>query len=193
MVVSAATEKRRAKQRERLAELGIDLHERPRTGRNKFHAVSATYKGERYDSSGEAEFARSLDLLAQAGKITDWERPKAIAVERCPKCLALPRDPCIGPKGEPIETLHRDRISYKPDFYIVGAQPTPMAVLPPVPTGWFVDYKGSEITETAAWRLKVKLWRLYIPFELRVVYKDGTEKVVCTGNEAIQERLTHGN
>lgn len=188
-MTTAATEKRSAKQRERLAALGIDLHEKPRTGRNKFHAVNATYKGERYDSAGEAEYARDLDLAVSAGNITDWERPKPIGLATCGKCLALPGEACLNAKGEHLEGFHKDRITYRPDFYVIGAKPTQMAVLPPMPTSWYVDFKGSKITETAAWRIKVRLWKLCIPFELRVVYASGEEKVVCTGNEAIQERL----
>lgn len=189
MPVSAATAKRRAKQRERLAGIGIDLHERVTTGRNKFHAVSATYRGERYDSAGEAEYAQGLDLKMMKGEITDWERPKPVAVAACGKCLALAGEACIDAKGRHLETFHKERITYKPDFFIVGTKPTEMLTLRAMPTGYYVDYKGSRITETAAWRIKVRLWKLYVPHELRVAYGDGTEKVVCTGADAIQERI----
>lgn len=191
-MVTPATERKRAKDRARLAELGIDLVERPRSAHAKFHNVSATYKGERYDSAGEAQYAQRLDLMAAAGEIADWERAKAIAVATCGKCLASPGRPCLSAKGVEIEAFHRERVTYKPDFYIVGVKPTSMTTLKPIPTGYFLDYKGSTITETAAWRIKVRLWRLYIPYELRVAYSDGAEKVVCTGNDAIQERLKNG-
>lgn len=169
-MVTPATVKRRAAQRERLSGLGIDLHEKPK-GRNKFHNVPATFRGERYDSAGEAEYAQKLELMRVAGEIADWERPKPIILLDAPKA--------------------GDRISYRPDFYVIRNAPTEFAALKPMPTGYYVDYKGSRATETPLWRVKVKLWRQKIPHELRVVYPDGSEKIVATGNEAIQER-PHG-
>jgi uncharacterized protein DUF1064 len=157
--VSAATEKRHADQRARLAERGIDLHEKPRSSRSKYHNVTAYYKGQRYDSAGEAEYARMLDLGCAAGSITDWERPKPFVLLDAPK--------------------PRDRVTYKPDFYVI----------PKAGMSYYVDYKGSAMTETASWRIKVKLWKQKIPFELRVAYPNGEEKVVCTGDEAIAARL----
>lgn len=191
-MVTPATERKRAKEKARLAALGITLIEKPSSGYAKFNNVWALYKGEKYQSAGEAEHAWRLDMLALAKKITDWERPKAIAVEACIQCLAGPREPCKNAKGLPIETLHRDRLKYKPDFYVVAAEPTDMMTLKPMATGYYIDYKGGEITETEPWRIRVRLWKLHVPFELRVAYRDGTEKVVCTGNDAIQERLKNG-
>jgi hypothetical protein len=42
--------------------------------RRKFRNVPAVYGGQRYDSTGEAEYARQLDLRNAAGAIRDWRR-----------------------------------------------------------------------------------------------------------------------
>jgi hypothetical protein len=42
--------------------------------RRKFRNVPALYGGQRYDSTGEAEYARRLDLRKAAGDIRDWRR-----------------------------------------------------------------------------------------------------------------------
>lgn len=154
--LSKAVQRNRAKVQERMAALGIQLRgmtypDNPSAGGPKFHNVKAFYKGESYDSAGEAEYAARLDLRCASGEIVDWERPKPIVLLDAPKA--------------------RDRVTYRPDFYVI----------PNVGFGYYVDYKGSRITETAAWRIKVKLWKQNerLP-ELRVAYPTGEEKVVCS-------------
>jgi hypothetical protein len=127
--------------------LGIDLTFSDTT--SKYHNTRATYRGEQYDSAGEAAYAAKLDLRCKSGELIDWERP----------------GPMILVDGD----KPRDRITYKPDFYVIPAEGN----------SFFVDFKGSRITETEAWRLKVKLWKKAISFELRVAYPSGEEKVVA--------------
>lgn len=123
--------------------------------RAKFNQVKAVYKGEKYDSLGEAEYAAKLDLMQSSGQISHWERPK----------------PVVLLEGRTA----RDRVTYKPDFrvYPVSANAKP----------YMVDYKGSHVTMTAAWRIKVKLWRAKCPdIELRVAFPDGSEQIVSPGS-----------
>jgi hypothetical protein len=48
---------------------------RPELARpNKYHARRTEHEGEWYDSAGEAEYARHLDLLQAAGAIRAWRR-----------------------------------------------------------------------------------------------------------------------
>src|SRR6266511_1010249 len=115
----------------------------------KYHNTRGTYRGMTFDSLGEAEYAAKLDVLVTAGELVDWEQPKPVVLVDAPKA--------------------RERITYKPDFWVCPADST---------YSYYVDYKGSRITETAVWKLKVKLWRQHVPHELRVAYADGTEKVV---------------
>jgi len=143
--LNAALRKARLEQRARQIDAGL-LPSKP----GKFHNVKTVYRGERYDSIGEAEYACKLDQMEKAGTIAYWQRGTPMVLVDAPRA--------------------RDRITYKPDFWIM---PT---------TGWsyFVDYKGSRVTETAAWRIKVKLWKQKYPTdELRVAYPDGSEKVVA--------------
>ena len=42
--------------------------------RNKFGAIPTTYKGIKYHSKKEAEYAKKLDLLVKAKKISSWTR-----------------------------------------------------------------------------------------------------------------------
>lgn len=123
---------------------------------NKFHAVKTVYRGHTYDSIGEAEFAAWLDRAFAAGAIASWEVPKRILLLDAPKA--------------------RDRVYIEPDFYIV-------------PLGnafsFYVDYKGSRVTETPVFRLKVKLWKQTQAQPLWVVSPDAagnwTWKVVAPG------------
>lgn len=130
----------------------------PRSSRAKFHNTRCTYNGMTFDSLGEAEYAHKLDLLVQSGEVVAWEQPPPVVLVDAAKA--------------------RDRITYRPDFHVIPRE------------GWsyYVDYKGSRITETAAWKLKVKLWRQNVPFELRVAYPGGEEKVVCTGDDSANDR-----
>ena len=157
----------------------------------KFHNAKTTYNGVAYDSLGEAEYAAKLDMLRKTGAIVDWERPKPVVVDdRCLTCGAVPGEPCRSPKtGKPMATYHQPRMVYTPDFYVVAAELSPgLGVLSPSPHGYYVDYKGSRITETPLWRRKVIQWRKNVPHELRVAYPDGTEKVVATGLECFGGR-----
>lgn len=142
----AAVKQARLEQRARLIGAGLDLAPR----RGKFNNAHCTYRGERYDSIGEAEYAHKLDILLNSGQIKLWQRGTAMVLVDAPKA--------------------RDRITYKPDFWIVPASGY----------SYFVDYKGSKATETAAWKIKVKLWKQRYPKdELRVVYPDGSTKIVA--------------
>jgi hypothetical protein len=118
--------------------------------------LKTPYKGETYDSKGEAAYAWFLDQKVKTGQIVVWMRPKPIVVLDASRA--------------------RDRVTFKPDFWVVTSGGY----------SYYVDYKGSTQTETAAWKLKVKLWRRAVPFELRVAYPDGTEKVVATGNDVLE-------
>lgn len=42
--------------------------------RNKFNAVPKVYKGVKYHSTKEADYAKKLDILKKAKKIISWER-----------------------------------------------------------------------------------------------------------------------
>lgn len=147
----------------------------------KYHNVKTTYNGVLYDSKGEAEYAMKLDLRKRAGDISDWGRPIALAVDdRCLSCRAMPAQACVDGKGRLLAGYHRDRMTYKPDFWI----------LPNAGSMYYVDFKGQgrngrRVTETAAFRIKVRQWRKNIRAELRVAYKSGEEKVVATGKEAV--------
>jgi hypothetical protein len=84
------------------------------TAPTKYHAVPTEYRGERYDSRGEAEYARRLDALRAAGAIRDWRRGRVWVL------LAAPR--------------RRDRITLRPDFEVWDdAEPGGFRV---------VDFKG---------------------------------------------------
>lgn len=159
--LSARTAAKRAELRARLTALGVELAvvDKLAGGKRegKFHNVKATYNGETYDSAGEAEYAWKLDQRLKAGEIVHWERPSAFLLLDAPKA--------------------RDRITYKPDFWII---PAPAGDSPRDYTwSYYVDFKGSHITETTAWRMKVKLWKQTVPFELRVAYPDGSERTVA--------------
>lgn len=118
--------------------------------RNKYNQVRTTLNGEHYDSLGEAEYANKLNLWIQAGEIVAWTRPAAIVLLDAPTI--------------------RGRITYKPDFQIWPNLSDKF---------YYVDYKGSKVTETPSWRLKVKMWAQKVPHELRVAYPSGEEKTVC--------------
>ena len=56
-------------------EAGAPGMTRPAVARpHKYHAKRTAYAGAWYDSAGEAEYARRLDLLKAAGAIHDWRR-----------------------------------------------------------------------------------------------------------------------
>lgn len=64
----------------------------------RYAAVRTEYAGAVYDSRGEAEYARRLDLLKAAGQITDWRRGTPWVL------LDAPR--------------RADRITYRPDYHV---------------------------------------------------------------------------
>lgn len=125
--------------------------------RGKFNNTKTSYLGETYDSLGEAEQAHKFTLQLLSKEILAWERPKAITLVKGPK--------------------YRDCVTYKPDFMVTELGGKII----------YYDYKGSAATETDAWKIKVKIWRQTIPYELRVIYPTGEQRVVATGNE-----VTHG-
>lgn len=145
----------RLAQRARLIDAGVV----PSKGKNKYNRVKVQYKGEMYDSLGEAEHAASLDLDLSLGRITAWGRPGPIILLDAPT-----------PRG---------RITYRPDFWTLPLNASKV---------YYTEFKGSRVnpktgkrstpTETEAFRIRVKLWQRFIPYELRVVYSDGASKVV---------------
>jgi hypothetical protein len=149
--------------------------------RSKFSSVETTYRGMTFKSLGEAEYAAKLDMLVKAGEIVDWEQPRGVPVDdRCLICGASARLPCRTKTGSEMVGFHKQRMTYQPDFYVIPRQGY----------SYYVDYKGRDKrtgktpTETPIWRRKVIQWRKNVPFELRVAYPDGTEKVVARGDEA---------
>lgn len=130
--------------------------------RNKYNQVRTTLNGVKYDSLGEAEYASKLNLRVQSGEIVAWTRPPAIVLLDAPTV--------------------RGRITYKPDFQIWPNLSDRF---------YYVDYKGSKITETPTWRLKVKMWAQKIPHELRVAYPSGEEKTVCPARSTSQSYLNN--
>lgn len=177
-MVTAATARKHAAHRARLEKLAISIIDKPRTGRNKFHAVPCVYNGVTYQSSGEAEIAQSLDLKVKAGLITAWEGQRRVPLMDCVQCRARGWHPCVNAKGLTIKTIHQCRVYYKVDFW----------VLPVDGNSYYLEYKGGEITETTTWKNKVKQWRALVPFELRVRYANGSERVLATGSEAFTDR-----
>lgn len=135
-------------------------------GRRKFHNTPTIYKGERYDSIGEAEYAAKLDARVASGELIDWERQKVVVLVDAPTARA--------------------RITMKVDFWVLPATSE---------FGHFVEYKGSAATETPVFKLKVRLWKQNVPHELRVAYKTGEERVIATGNEcfAYRDALARAN
>jgi hypothetical protein len=164
-------EARRLRLERRAALIGAGVEVGPR---NKNRSVRTLYRGEAYDSLGEAEYAAKLDMLVKAGAVVDWERPARMAIDdRCLTCGATARLPCRSKTGSELAGFHRPRMTYKPDFYVIPKYPEP---------SYYVDFKGRILR---GWNRTVTQWRKNIPFELRVAFADGTEKVVATGNECL--------
>ena len=130
-------------------EAGTGAPAPPRRGaraRHKYGARRTAYGGAWYDSRGEAEYARRLDLLKAAGAIHDWRRGGEWVLLDAP------------PGGR-----RRDRITLRPDFEVWPA-PGRVEVR---------DFKG---VETAVFRLKAKLWKAHYPdVPLVVARADGSE------------------
>lgn len=68
---------------------------------SKYGAIRTEYGGQVYDSRGEAEHARRLDLLKAAGAIRDWRRGTAWVLVDAPR--------------------RADRITYTPDYHVWAA------------------------------------------------------------------------
>lgn len=117
--------------------------------RGKYNAAKTTYRGEVYDSRGEAERAMALDFLLAAGEIDSWTRGRS-------RVLA---PPCAKPGGG------RDRaITYKPDFEVRKGEEF-----------WCEDFKGRS---TEGFRLRLRLWwRVYPTVKLWIVRADGTRSL----------------
>ena len=130
---------------------------------NKFNAINTTYRGEKYASLGEAECAAWLDWRVAAGELVTWERGRSFVLQK-------------GKHGV-------DKLTYKPDFYAIPVAPQDGGVFRrPFDGGYWIDYKGGHITETEAFKIRVKLWRRNVRRELRIVTKnrDGwQERVIC--------------
>lgn len=115
---------------------------------HKYHARRTAYDGAWYDSHGEAEYARRLDLLKAAGAIHDWSRGREWVLLDTP------------PGGS-----RRDRITLRPDFEVWDT---------PDRDGFrVIDFKGMVTRE---FRLKAKLWKARYPdIPLVVAWADGSE------------------
>lgn len=117
--------------------------------RNKFGAKrtgSLAFGGRVFDSKGEKERAEQLLLMEKAGFIT-------------------------GLKLQPTVLLTEAEISYKPDFYYVENDGTPV----------YEDFKG---VESERFRIIKKLWAHYGPEHLLITKKRGPNKFV------VQKRIT---
>lgn len=113
---------------------------------HKYHARRTEYAGAVYDSRGEAEYARHLDLLKVAGVIHDWRRGGEWVLLDAP------------PGGN-----RRERITLRPDFEVWPA-PGRLEVR---------DFKG---VVTAVFRVKARLFkRRYPNVPLIIVRADGSE------------------
>jgi len=81
-MVTAATKKHHAEVEARFAAMGITLVPGKR---NKMGNRTAYYRGEKYDSCLEAEYAAHLDLQQKLGVVIDWERQVPVTVLDGPK------------------------------------------------------------------------------------------------------------
>lgn len=112
----------------------------------KYRNRRTEYGGVVWDSAGEADYARHLDVLKAAGQIHDWGRGYRIQL--------LPAIAIAGGKAQ--------RTVYIPDFFVK---------LTPLNVAYFIDFKG---VQTPIFRLKMRLLKDKHP-EIRVllVTKDG--------------------
>lgn len=117
----------------------------------RFNNRRTEYRGQVYDSADEAARAAMLELLRMAGKIERWER---------------------GAKQSLIDLGPGKRVTYKPDFIVIGKEGQ----------RWAEDVKGTKnkdgrtvaITVTREFRIKALLWETRFPnLPLRVVNRDG--------------------
>jgi len=150
MNAAARAALKRAQLQSRVDAISGELAAEPRK-RGKFNNVHAIYKGEKYDSIGEAEYAFLLDTKLKAKQIKAWTRGKPVVLLQA-------------------VTL-RGRITYCPDFCVMLNDGTVR----------FYDYKGSHVTMTQAWRLKVKMWNATQKDPLWVVFQSGEEYEVAAG------------
>jgi hypothetical protein len=156
----------RLERRAALIDAGIETGKR-----TKNNNVKTTYRGQTYDSLGEAEYAAKLDMLVKAGEVAWWERQHRLPIDdRCLTCGATGQLPCRTKSGAEIVSFHKERMTAKIDFYVVPMQGN----------SYYLDFKGRLLR---GWNRIVIQWRKNVPFELRIAFKDGTEKVVATGDE----------
>lgn len=112
----------------------------------KYRNRKTEYGGVTWDSAGEAEYARHLDMLKAAGHIHDWGRGYRIEL--------LPAIAIAGGKAT--------RTVYVPDFFVKF---TPQMV------AYFIEFKG---VQTAVFRLKMRLLKNKHPnIRVLLVTKDG--------------------
>lgn len=156
-----ASLKRKNRLEARVSAIGANL---TLSTNNKYNALNTTYRGERYASLGEAECAAWLDWRVAAGELVAWERGRTFVIQK-------------GKRG-------LDQLLYTPDFYAIPVESQDGGVFKkPFDGGYWIDYKGGHITETEAFKIRVKLWRRNVRRELRIVThskREGwKEKVVC--------------
>lgn len=108
---------------------------------SKYRARKTEYGGQTYDSAAEAQYAERLELRRLAGDIRWWTRAAPIVL---------------------VPGKRKDRITYKPDFWVVGADGS----------GWFVDVKGVVLP---IFRIKLKLLRHVRP-DIRLLIVDAGGK-----------------
>lgn len=169
-----AAKQRRLEDRARLIGAGIIQPKSAR--RNKFNNVKVVRNGIQHDSLDEAEYSAKLDLMQASGQILRWERAKTFVLLDAKRAI--------------------DRVKYTPDFEVwpmpkfdghVSKGQTSGTSEFPLPQPYYVDVKGSRVnrktgkrrtpTATQAFSIRVRLWRAVVPFELRVFYSDGVEKI----------------
>lgn len=135
---------------------------------NKYHAIPTMYNGEKYDSRGEAEYARRLNLLKAAGHILDWRRGSEWVLVDAPK--------------------KRDRITLRVDFEVwlpaggpvtfswepkPGGKKDEKVEVPSRKCDQARDFKGMLTRE---FKLKAKIWKaVHLGVPLMIVKADGVE------------------
>lgn len=135
---------------------------------NKYHAIPTEYDGQRYDSRGEANYARHLDFLKAAGHILDWRRGSEWVLVDAPN--------------------KRDRVTLRVDFEVWLHQGGPVTFSwVPKPDGkkdekvevpsrkcdQARDFKGMVTRE---FKVKAKVWKAVHPgVPLMIVKADGVE------------------
>lgn len=119
----------------------------PYNRKNKYNAKKTSYKGNKYDSRKEAEYARKLDDLKNEGKIKTWRRQ-----ERFPL-----------PDINWLET-HSKRSWYSADFIVVTLDGREHVV----------EIKGVLTPEN---KVKYSFWKYVYERPLHIVFTTGLSKM----------------